>query len=207
MINSELESKLELSAADFADLLALGEVLKVTEQLNVYYDCDSRLANEASTFRIRFAAGSSPVVTLKVPRKRDGALRESLEIEQPVAGSEFKILARARCFDVSKDLPESFASVLNGLGVEVLSRIGWMRNTRWLVRLDGEFPVELDRTSLPDGTIVHEAEIETPDMTVHEQLIGFICQTARSAQPSRMSKFERFSNALNTYRTSDSSSV
>lgn len=198
MTNNEIESKLELSADDFEILRSTCEVIGVTEQLNIYYDSGRRLASSGSTFRVRLTPGREPIVTLKVQKCQEGARRESLEIEHPFGARVYPTIAPPRSLLVSTDLPDEFAETLCGLGIDVLERVGWTRNTRWIACVAGGPPIELDRTSLPDGSILHEAEIENDDLAVHQQLVQVICGLARSAKPSTMSKFERFAAALGT---------
>ncbi len=201
MIKTELESKLELSPADFQILQRSGRIHSRAEQLNLYYDCANRLSDAASTFRVRLSSGKPPTITLKLPKKREGAKRESLEIEQEIGcpGGEYTPV-RARRLRVSSDLPQPFVRALTELGIDALERVGWMRNTRWVVYLTDRAAIELDRTFLPDGSVLYEAEIESDDLFIHEHLVQHICGIARSAQPSQMSKFERFISALNRMR-------
>lgn len=193
MSKTEIESKLELSADDFEVLRCSGRIADVDQQLNVYYDCRGQLSVRSATFRVRLRAGRRPVMTLKLPKSREGARRTSVEVEREVTGGERVRPPALR----SLDLPNEFAQCLGELGIDRLDRVGWMRNTRYVVFFTGdEHPIELDCTSLPDGSTVYEAEIECDDLAVHERLVDTVYRLARSARPSKTSKFERFVMAL-----------
>lgn len=194
-ISKETETKFELDAAAFERLKSAALITHFTEQLNVYYDCAWELAEHAGTFRVRFAQGTGPVVTLKLPVSSTERRRVMYELET----------TPDRCFGgrrlpsgsirVNSQLPEEFEDALLGMGISELSRVGWVRNQRWSLDVDGD-TLELDRLKLPNGEIVYEAEIETPNIAVHARLATWIKHLAPAARPSDISKFQRFRIAL-----------
>lgn len=194
----EVESKFELSEADFRHLLDSGRLVKRKEQLNVYYDADGKLSEAAVTFRVRFTRGRPPRVTLKIPTSQDRDKRTALEVE-----ADYESRLPLRCFNVQSDLPREFSSPLEDLGVLTVRRVGWMRTTRWVVALEDDLQVELDRVALPNGRVFFEAEVEESEDERHSRAIGEIRRRVSQAIPSRSSKFERFASALEDCRPSD----
>lgn len=191
-VHKEVEVKLELSYADFTRLLKECQVDRCIEQLNVYYDQDSELAERASTFRIRLSKTDSPKVTLKVPTSQAEATREAMEVEGDL--SAFRMPRRT--IDVGRDLPPAFRSSLRSWGVDSLRRVGWMRTSRYIVQLWSIGPVELDEVELPGGQLFFEVEFESDDDALRGRLVESIRQFADSARPSRQSKYERFVAAV-----------
>lgn len=190
----ELESKIEVNQLDFERLLSYGKVCKSTDQLNVYYDCNGSLSNQAATFRVRFIPKGKPVMTLKIPVSTTNGTRKSLEVEREL--SAYADGSRPLEWQVDKDLPTEFASHLQNIGIAKLNRIGWMRNRRWILQLADNVSVELDRVTLPDGNVFFEVEIESAYTEVHRQAIDLIHGLTTSARPSHLSKYERFMRAL-----------
>lgn len=197
MNKQEVESKFELSVDEFQSLLKCGVVARRDEQLNVYYDANWSLAEQSSTFRIRFHKGSAPVLTLKTPVARHGARRTMREIEFEVGPHSQLPLksARPKMFCVADDLPEDISHDLLSLGIDHLTRVGWVRNIRLTVFFAGAGSIELDTLHLPDGSTVHEAEVDTDDAVQHAALAALICRCVPTARPSSISKFQRFRRA------------
>lgn len=194
----EVETKIELDERDFERVRRAGTVRKCVEQLNVYYDQDWKLAKRAATFRIRMLEGEPPIVTLKVPVRRHRGRREAKEVELGLRTIEeqLSLWSSRRTIDVRSHLPANFRKEMVRLGIRVLSRVGWIRNRRYVVEFDPVGSLELDRIELPDGTVAFEAEIESPDLAVHQRLSELIHQLAPSARAAHVSKFERFVVAL-----------
>jgi uncharacterized protein YjbK len=193
-VGSETETKYELDERGFERLKSAARIEKCTRQLNVYFDANWILANRAATFRIRFTPDASPEATLKLPVARNGATRTMKEIEVPLQTANRTLLPHRR-LDVSRDLPFELAAEILRLGVKRLERVGWMRNTRYVVSIESGGQIELDRTTLPDGSTVFEAEIESADVAIHRKLSQFILSNVPWARPSLMSKFQRFRKA------------
>lgn len=194
----ETESKFELTAADFERLLTLGQVSSSADQLNVYYDAEWKLADSASTLRIRFGASVDPVLTLKVPVAQNGPKRVMREFEIRLA-RENATSARSHhpaTINVERDLPSELQNYLVHLGVNRLVRMGWVRNSRTVLEISGLGSLELDRLRLPDGTTYYEVEIESNSDRVHESLVRWIRTYAPEAKPSLISKFQRFRAAI-----------
>jgi uncharacterized protein YjbK len=190
-VTTEVEAKLMLNSEDFRFLQRSGQVLKRKTLLNVYYDCGHKLASKAVTCRVRMSAGADPVFTLKMPVTKSCGDREAVEIES-VMGHRIP----AAEVNVWADLPPEIAAHLMALGVTRLERLGWMRTERVVVLLAGSLMAELDAVSLPDGSRLYEAEVENEDDTIRRRTVQWIREHAPSAQPSHLSKYERFVRAL-----------
>jgi hypothetical protein len=164
----------------------------------VYYDAGWKLADIASTFRIRFFDASDPVLTLKIPIAQHGEQRIMREFELTLPWHTPHLLASCRPakIDVERELPEEIGECLLVLGVHQVQRMGWVRNTRIVLDILSLGQIELDRLELPDGSVIFEVEIESADDAVHENLARIIRSYAPDAQPSRVSKFQRFREAV-----------
>jgi hypothetical protein len=194
----ERETKLELSEKDFHAVLHAGTLRRRTPQLNIYFDCNWRLASLAATCRIRLGPGQAQL-TVKVPAGRQDSARLMREIDVPIELQRWRVTHSSswrRGLDVMHDLPQEIRGELEGLGLERLECQGWARNTRYLVSFKDVGDVELDCLKLPNGRTVYEAEIEHPDIRVHEQMKALVRSLAPSATAVRISKFERFRQAL-----------
>lgn len=196
----EVETKFELSEGDFECLKSLGHVASCANQLNVYYDANWKLADSSTTLRIRFKDGADPVLSLKIPVSHDGLRRVMQEVEITLPRQRPSPL-RSRHpanIDVERELPEEFCEYLRYLNVRHLERVGWVRNTRFVVEIENLGHIELDRLELPDGSVVHEAEIESGNDWMQQSLSDLVCQHAPQARPSTVSKFQRFRRAAVT---------
>jgi uncharacterized protein YjbK len=194
----ETETKLELSEQDFYAVLHAGSVRKRTAQLNIYFDCDWHLASLAATCRVRIAPEQAQL-TVKIPAGLNGTARLMREIDVPIELHEWRATHAPpwrRGLNVMRDLPQEVRSELESLGLERLECQGWARNTRYLVRFPGLGDIELDYLRLPKGMKIYEAEIEHPDLHVHQQMTRLIHSLAPSARSVEISKFERFRRAL-----------
>jgi uncharacterized protein YjbK len=198
MQHLEVETKFELSANGFECLKTIGRVCRSVDQLNVYYDAGWKLADNSATLRIRFHDRSNPVLTLKIPILRSGAQRVMRELET-VLSRQGPMLCRSQhpiSIDVERDLPEEVAQYLLCIGVHHLQRVGWVRNTRLVLEIGDVGHIELDRLELPDGSVVHEAEIETESTWAQERLAQIVCRHVPDAKPSTTNKFQRFRRAV-----------
>lgn len=196
MSSIERESKLELSREDFEQLKRSGTVVRCIPQLNVYYGDVGRRADRGAALRIRHVPGAPAIVTVKTPITREDGYRATREYEDslPIPPDRPRN-TRPRTLDVEADLPEEHAECLRAKGITRLRRLGWMRNERWVVRI-GEADVELDRTTLPTGEIVYEAEFEHEDEALHRDVVARIRELAPGARPSNTSKSERFFRSI-----------
>jgi uncharacterized protein YjbK len=192
-VKVERETKLVLDAADFQRLLTLCTVRKCTDQLNVYYDHRGMLARAGATCRIRLARGAPATMTLKLPGQWSGTRRDAPEIEAELDARPSRSTPLRR-MDPG-DTPAEVAACLERLGVPHLERLGWLRNSRWHVSLQG-LDFELDRAALPDGSTLFEVEIESDDAHRHERVVQLLAGLVPSARPSKTSKFERFSATI-----------
>ncbi|MEO9226594.1 MAG: CYTH domain-containing protein [Gemmatimonadaceae bacterium] len=189
-----------MSETDFDALKRLGHIASRAEQLNVYYDAAWKLADSSTTLRIRFKDGADPVLSLKIPVSHSGSRRVMQEIELTLPKGCPALLPSRHPMriDVDRQLPDDFCEYLRQLGVKHLERVGWVRNTRYVLEIEDIGSIELDRLELPDGSVVHEAEIESDNDWTHRSLADFVCQYAPQARPSAVSKFQRFRRAAVT---------
>lgn len=197
MQHLEVETKFELTANGFECLKAIGRVCRREDQLNVYYDAEWKLANNSATLRIRFHDRSNPVLTLKIPICRSGAQRVMRELEIALS-RQGPMLLRSQhptSIDVERDLPKELGQYLLCIGVHHVQRVGWVRNTRLVLEISDVGYIELDRLELPDGSVVHEAEIETESAWAQERLAQIVCRHVPDAKPSTANKFQRFRQA------------
>jgi hypothetical protein len=193
----ERETKLTLSAEDYHRVREVGRILECRDQLNIYLHDPDRLHESVGYFRVRFESGRSPVATLKIQVGWRGAMREMIEVERPLEemGPALYPWPR-RWVVVDSGVPEGFMEHLQALGITRLRRLGWMRNLRCVLDLGSVAPVELDRTVLPGGTVLHEVEIESTHEEAHALLVDRIRELAPSATISPVGKFARFLEAV-----------
>ena len=192
MAHIEKETKLTVSREDYDRIRERGRVLECREQLNVYLHDPARLHEGLGYFRVRYETGNDPVATLKIPVGWEGGVRKMLEMERPLREMGPGLFPRPRRrIRVQDDLPGELGQHFLSLGITRLRRLGWMRNLRCVVEV-GVGEVELDRTQLPDGTLLYEVEIETPDDALRTALADKIREWAPSAQESQLGKFSRF---------------
>jgi hypothetical protein len=192
----EKETKLTVSAEDYDLILRRRSVLDRRDQLNIYLHDPSRLQESLGYFRVRFETGRAAVATLKIPLSWEGGVRCMVEIERPLRelGEGFFPRPRRRIL-VSTGLPTELGAFFARVGIEEVRRLGWVRNLRCVVDVGGG-TVELDRTQLPDGSVHHEVEIDTPDDALHQTLAAVVRSWAPSASESRTGKFTLFLEAL-----------
>lgn len=193
MTEIETETKLTVSAADYETIRRRGRVLECREQLNIYLHDPERLQEGLGYFRVRFETGKAPVATLKIPMGWDEGIRTMVEMEKPLEAMGPGLFPRpGRIVEVAEDLPPEMAGHFLALDITRLRRLGWMRNRRCLVASGEEGVLELDRTTLPDGSIHFEVEIETSEKEVRAALTARVLEWAPSARISRLGKFSRF---------------
>lgn len=196
-MNIEIEVKLELSESDFRSLQRQGTLREERRQINVYYDAQWLLADQAVTLRIRFAEALPPVLTLKIPISHDAKNRKMKEYEWQL-DRPWSATARSSHpmhLEPETDLPAEIADELRNIGVRRLDRIGWVRNTRSLIEFANDGLVELDELRLPNGDVVFEAEIESADDGSMQRLTERIRSFVPAASLSMESKFQRFRKA------------
>lgn len=189
-MNTELETKIEVSRDSLDRLRSACRILREHEQLNVYYDSNDELSRRAATLRVRYEKDSSPRFTLKLPIGTNSGRRCSLEVEAP---SRRMIPARKIHLE---DFAPSFQGYLSEMGVSGVVRLGAMRTFRVDAVLPSGLPVELDMVRLPGGSTFCEVEIESDDVAVHTEALAEIRSIIGSFSFSHRSKFERFVGAL-----------
>jgi hypothetical protein len=193
---TEVESKFELDASGFEELVKAAPPSKEIDQLNVYYDKACRLAKHRATFRVRFTPAEPPVLALKLPVSWEHGKRVMKEFEFR-AGDRPQSRSLARSYiDVGRELPPAVSEMLLELGINSLYRVGWLRNRRHVLLVKGLGIVEVDKLELPNGRQEYEAEVEAADPVLHERLAHWVCSHAPTARPSTKSKFERLLDAV-----------
>jgi hypothetical protein len=200
----ERETKLAVSPEDHGRILNMDPAAECTDQLNVYLYDPAKLAERRGHFRVRFETGRRPVVTLKIPAGWRGDIREMVEVEAPLAqmGPQLRPWPR-RWVDPAANLPDEFLRHFRELGVSRLRRLGWMRNRRCRMTIGGLGQIEVDRTSLPGGAVLHEVEIEEPDLACHQAIVEEVRRVAPSAEVSRIGKFSRFLDTVGLVPSGD----
>lgn len=188
----EAETKLQLDREGASAVLTAGRVDHCVEQLNIYYDWEWRLADQAATFRVRLEGKGLPTVTLKLPlRAKVNGPRRMRELE--LVEAQLSLWPSSRRFiDVKANLPDALARPLLEFGIPRLARVGSMRNRRSIVVFEGVGTLEVDMLRLPKGALHYEAEIESPDPATHERLSDLVRSLAPNATPARVSKFALF---------------
>ena len=189
-MRQETETKIELSAAAFARLLASCTVLSEVDQLNVYYDCRDGISRRSASLRIRFVRGVPPVITLKLPIERSGGRRVSHELEE-----QFSRRLPPRVIRIA-DLPHALQVQLQDICSVPPRRLGAMRTHRKTVRLPGGDVVEMDEVALPGGRVFHEVEIESDDPAAHAAAVAEVQRSSPDCRMSERGKFQRFREAL-----------
>lgn len=193
MTEIETETKLVLSEEGYGRLLRGGRLIGCRDQLNVYFHDPARLGENLGYLRVRYETDRTPVATLKLPVDWVGDTRRMKEVERPLSELGPGLYPRPRRWiDVEEDLSPAFAEPLAAQGIQRVRRLGWMRNRRCLLALGPERTVELDRTSLPDGGVLYEVEIEDPSQEVHRALTARVRELVPEARVSRVGKFSRF---------------
>lgn len=193
----ERETKLTVSPQDYQTILDRGRLLERRDQLNVYLHDPERLEEGAGYFRVRYEEGREPVATLKIPWGWQGDTREMVEVEGPLREMGPALNPRPRRWvPVDQVAAVGFREPFRALGITRLRRLGWMRNLRCVVELPAGGVVELDRTVLPSGQVLHEVEIESASHETHTIMVERIREMAPSAKITRTGKFDRFLGAL-----------
>lgn len=197
MTEIERETKLSVRPDDYRRILAMDPSVPCATQLNVYLHDPARITNREGYFRARFETGRDPVATLKIQAGWRGDVREMIEVEGPLSEMGPDLFPWPRRFvTLAANVPDEFMRHFRQLGITHVRRLGWMRNRRCRMVLPGLGGIEVDRTRLPGGEILHEVEIEEPDPERHEALVNEVRRLAPSAVPSRVGKFSRFLEAV-----------
>lgn len=196
----ETETKLELNRDGFQVILEGGVLRKKVDQLNIYFDSHWKLANRKSTFRIRLSHNKSPQITFKIPvsinKDRRVAKEFEFDLNAESSGHSHDIRILAKTLLVKRLLPSDMAAEMKALGIQKLERVGWVRNSRYVVAFYGYGEIELDHLKLPDGSDFFEVEIEESDPLLRNKLVTLIRELVPDARPSLLSKFERFRQAV-----------
>ena len=196
----EQEIKLELSDGEQAARLTamLPSATSRKRQVNHYYDYQDRRLRQADIMlriRVEHSDGGAghARLTMKQGARKDGAglfdVAES-ETELPLDKVE-SVLAGE--------------NTLESLGGQILSRIeerfgdlarlvkwGTLENLRSVHPIGDGLEIELDRATYPDGTVLHEVELESDRPEVARRRVTEILEDAGvDYTPSQFSKWER----------------
>jgi hypothetical protein len=189
----ERETKLAVSAEDYARIRDAGRLVERTDQLNVYLQDPRRLHEQLGYFRVRYETNRLPVATLKIPVGWKGDVREMVEVERLLSEMGPALFPRPRRWvPVDPNVPEGLMEHFQALGITMLRRLGWMRNLRCLLELPPLGTIELDLTTLPGGDRLFEVEIENPSEEYHEALVRRVREIAPQAAFNPIGKFSRF---------------
>jgi len=196
----EREVKLELAgASDHERLLAaLPPPFEVREQRNHYFDLpEGALRTAGVMLRLRIE-GDSARLTVKEGARRDAAgLFDSAEREEVVDRPAALAVAEGRApfTSLGGELIASLAARFGSLGA--LARWGSLANRRSRHRLPDGLVVEVDRAVYPDGSVLHEVELEIEGEAAGEpessrRRLEIWLDAARAEwRPSTASKAER----------------
>jgi len=162
----------------FARLLAaVGEVERLTHQLNVYLDTpDHRIASAGFSLRLRIANQGAATWTTKRRRGRSDGTFVSEETEASADHAQAVSWVRAGRGFVVPRVPE-MSEVLRAVGNEPLIVMTWSLTHRYTARANG-FEFELDETIYPDGAVDYELEAEHPDAVAAAKALESLCAAA-----------------------------
>ncbi|MEO9887878.1 MAG: CYTH domain-containing protein [Balneola sp.] len=199
MKSRELESKFEVSQEDFVKIKETGKIKELREQLNIYFDHENYLSSRSITFRIRVSSKSNPKMTLKIPAHQELGFREVIEIEKEL-DSDFDFSSVSK-IDIDNELPKEFRDYLQFFNLKELNKIGSMKTNRWVTYLNPQIEVELDEVELPNGNMFFEVEVENDEYDYRKAAENILKDIAHNIIPSRCSKYERFTEAINNLST------
>ncbi len=162
MNEREVELKLEISKDTYEELLGAACMLRGRTQryINVYYDSyHSEFYWNKGSIRIRCREERNPEMTVKMftGRSPEGVrymdeLTEIWHRGHPPRKVELGAL------------PTPVRMLMAAHKIPWLERVGFLPNVRTHFTLPGwEFPIDLDKTKMPDGSMPYEAELEWPD--------------------------------------------
>jgi uncharacterized protein YjbK len=182
----EVELKLEITEQTYYELLneAVHRRAKPKRYVNVYYDSyHHEFYWNKGSIRIRCREELKPEMTVKMFTRRDANgvrhMDEMTEIWHR-RGIPWKIQL--------EELPTPVRMLMAAHKIPWLERVGFLPNIRTHFTLPGwEFPVDLDKTKMPDGTTFYEAELEWPDT----DLLQRRAQEIPHLRVSPLSKYER----------------
>ena len=196
----EREIKFELTDGEQAARLAdkLPSATSRKRQVNHYYDYPDRRLREAGIMlRIRVehpdgGAGRARL-TMKQGARKDGAglfdVAES-EIELPLAEVESVLAGETTLVSLGTSILSRIADRFGDLAP--LVKWGTLENLRSVHPIGDGLEIELDQATYPDGTVLHEVELESDRPEVARRRVIEILEAARVAySPSQFSKSER----------------
>lgn len=199
MAQKERELKYELSESAHGRLLELCEPLgELREFSNLYFQAEEPVERKDWVFRLRRQGDGEGELTLKIGRELAPGMFSSTEYTARVKGAEPETWEGTEPYRVFLQEISSRPPRLQGAS----------HNRRHLLKA-AIGPVEsweLDRTTLPDDSVLYELEIEwEPDTdpsieevsAFREELEQWLESSGLGpARPSRKTKYRRFLDAL-----------
>lgn len=200
----ERELKLALSEPEAERLAAaLGPPQAILHQRNHYLDtAQGALRRLGYGLRLREEDGRRRL-TLKGPSPSAGGMTERLELEVTVtpAYADLLLAGERSLGELPLPVPDALA---REAGAQRLLVLGMIENERRVFGLrlrerppDGpvEAEVELDRTHYPDGSVMHELEVEWPHPTApfpEPTVRALLDRAGVTWRPQTKSKLARF---------------
>lgn len=191
----ETEVKFELTQQEWS-ALCFGQHIRDHEKIlassaileNVYYDQDGLLAAAGITLRARRKVSRGYwKLELKVPVSNEEGVRAMREITD-----DFPMIASpaAEVFVLPPHFQASLPADLQH--ITQVQRLGELRVGRYVQQHEEGFTFDIDRLTLPNGTLFHEVEIELADPDLRAQAIAKLRSIVPDCRPSTLSKFTRF---------------
>ncbi len=186
MNEREVELKLEITERTYYELLleAVARRVEPKRFINAYYDSyHSEFYWNKGSIRIRCREERKPEMTVKMFTGRSPEGIRSMD-------EMTEIWHRGhppRKIELSA-LPVPVRMLMSAHKIPWLERVGFLPNVRThFTPIGWEFPIDLDKTRMPNGETLYEAELEWPDA----ELLLRRSQEIPHTRVSPLSKYER----------------
>lgn len=186
MNEREVELKLEITERTYYEFLleAVAQRVEPKRYINAYYDSyHSEFYWNRGSIRIRCREEQNPEMTVKMftGRSPEGVRYMNEMTEVWHHGHPPRLIT----LDA---LPVPVCMLMLAQKIPWLERVGYLPNVRTHFTPKGwEFPIDLDKTKMPDGSMLYEAELEWPDA----DLLLRRSQEIEHIRVSPESKYER----------------
>jgi hypothetical protein len=180
------ELKLEISEETYHELfIRAGNKRDLSKRyINAYYDSyHSEFYWNRGSIRIRCREERNPEMTAKMftGRSPEGVRYMDELTETWYRGHPPRKITLS-------EMPVPMRMLMAAHKIPWLERVGYLPNIRTHFTPQGwEFPIDLDKTKMPDGTLLYEAELEWPDA----ELLLRRAQEIPHVRVSPLSKYER----------------
>lgn len=187
MNEREVELKLEITEKTYYELLNVAVTerrAKPKRYINAYYDSyHHEYYWNRGSIRIRCREEMNPEMTVKMfTRRTPDGIRHMDEMTEIWHGGHPPRKIRL------ENLPTPVRMLMAAHKIPWLERVGFLPNVRThFTPMGWEFPVDLDKTKMPDGSILYELELEWPDA----DLLRRRALEIPYERVSPMSKYER----------------